>query len=53
MYMRLTFYLVKMSATFQHKSKPEDNLRGEGRVHAADSTPTQQLMDNVQYIHPL
>lgn len=42
-----------MGAALKHKGEPEDDLRGEGGVHAADPTPTQDLVYHVQDVDPL
>lgn len=42
-----------MGAALKHKGEPEDDLGGEGGVHAADPTPTQDLVYHVQDVDPL
>lgn len=47
------FTFIHVGAALKHKGEPEDHLSGEGGVHAADPTPTQNLVYNIQDVHPL
>lgn len=47
------FTFVHVGAALKHKGEPEDDLGGEGGVHAADPTPTQDFVYHVQDVDPL
>lgn len=49
----LTPTIVHVGTTLQHQRKAEHDFGGEGGVDAAQTTPAQDLVYHIQYIHPL
>lgn len=45
--------IINVSTALKHQSQPQDHFSGQCRVNTADTTPTQDFVDNIEDVNPL